>query len=386
MMDAGALIDIVCWFCVVMSCITTLMVALNVALAARMGRHEPSATEKPLVSLLIPVRDESHNLVRLLPALLRASYQPIELIILDDGSVDGSANIAASFMVKAPFPIRIVTGTPWSEQSQLSGKAHACAQLAELAKGEILIFCDADVRPSPRTIEHTVNMMLNPVRRDKIAGLTALPAQSCGGLMERLLIPWIMHLPLMISLPLFCSWRLPFRSMQVANGQWVALFKDDYVESGGHKSLGATPLEDVALARKIHKVTGRGVMPVLAASDIRVEMYPDWRATLAGFSKNLVAIGGGAPAVFGCVVLLVNFLFLFPLWGYFVRPQLAAISFILLAMSRILTATLFRMPVRDLFLHPFSLVLFDVAAYEALRSSLRGTYEWKGRVVKWSPI
>jgi len=385
-MNVELMIDVVCWFCLLVCCITTLMVILNAVLAAKMGQSEVTTTEKPLVSFLVPVRDEAHNLRQLLPALLNSTYQPLEVIILDDGSRDHSAKIAADLMSAAPFPVRIVAGIPWSQATQLSGKAHACAQLAKVARGEILIFCDADVRPSPEAIWRTVNMMMKPGMREKMAGLSALPAQSCEGLLERLLIPWIMHLPLLMSLPLFCSWRLPFKSMQMANGQWIALFKPDYFASGGHQRLGVNPLEDVALARQILRETGRGVQPVLAATDIRVAMYSDWRATLAGFSKNLVMIGGGTPLVFGCVVVLVNLVFMFPLWSYFFRPKLALISLGLVLVSRILTAKLFKMPLRDVLLHPLSLLLFNIAAYKSLRTSLRGSYEWKGRVIKWTPI
>jgi glycosyltransferase involved in cell wall biosynthesis len=385
-MNVGFIIDVVCWLCLLLCFISTVMVTLNTVLAAKMRRSVASVMEKPLVSLLVPVRDEAHNLIHLLPALLDSTYRPLEVIILDDGSRDDSVQIATSLTANAPFPVRLMQGVPWSEASQLSGKAHACAQLAELAKGEILIFCDADVRPSRRAIQHTVNMMMQPGRGEQISGVSALPAQSCGGLLERLLIPWIMHLPLMMSLPLFCSWRLPFNSMQIANGQWVALFKNGYFDSGGHRNLGTTPLEDVALARQIHRVTGRGVQPVFAASDISVAMYSDWRATLAGFSKNLVAIGGGHLLAFGCIITLTNIVFMFPLWGYFIRPELAIVSLVLIALSRLLTAKMFKMPLYDVLLHPFSLLLLDIAAYKSLRSSLRGSYEWKGRVVKWSSI
>jgi hypothetical protein len=97
-------------------------------------------------------------------------------------------------------------------------------------------------------------------------------------------------------------------------------------------------------------------------------------------------IGGGTPLVFGCVVVLVNLVFMFPLWGYFFRPKLALICFVLVLVSRILTAKLFKMPLRDVLLHPLSLLLFNIAAYKSLRTSLRGSYEWKGRVIKWTPI
>ena len=384
-MDLALFITILSWIAFTVIFIMTVMVVLNAIFTTKLGVVPEYTGEKPLVSLLIPMRDEAENIPQLLPALLASTYRPLEVIILDDESQDDSSALVASLISNAPFPVKIVRGSSWSESKQLSGKAHACAQLADFASGEILIFCDADVRPSPSAVQRTVDILMQPGARELMSGLSALPAQSCRGLLERLLIPWIMHLPLLMSLPLFCSWRLPLQSMQMANGQWIALFKKDYFKSGGHRSLGMTPLEDVALARQIHHVTGRGVQPVLSASDIRVSMYPDWRATLAGFSKNLVAIGGGTPLVFACIILFVNVVFLFPIWGYFVHPDLAVISLSLLALSRILAAKCFRMPLRDLLLHPFSMLLLDIAAYQALKTSLRGRYEWKGRVAKWSP-
>ena len=383
-MQAAVIIDGLCWLSFLIFCIATVMVILNATFATKMGVGAGLNVEQPLVSLLIPIRDEAENLRQLLPALLASTYRPMEVVILDDESQDDSSKLVTSFMSEASFPVRIQHGKPWSDTLQLSGKAHACAQLAELARGEIFIFCDADIRPSPQAIQHTVDIMTRPGARQKMAGLSALPAQSCRGLRERLLIPWIMHLPLMISVPLFCSWRLPAASMQMANGQWVALYKKDYFASGGHRNLGATPLEDVALARQVRRVTGRGLQPVLAADDISAAMYTNWTATLAGFSKNLVAIGGGTPLVFVCLMVMVNVVFLFPLWGYLFRPELATMSLALCALSRIVTARIFKMPFRDLLLHPFSLLLLDIAAVKSLRASLRGSYEWKGRVVKWS--
>ena len=384
-MDLSLLINILSWLAFTGIFCMTVLVVLNATFATKLGSIAEHTGEKPLVSLLIPMRDEAENIPQLLPALLASTYRPLEVIILDDESQDDSSALVASLIPNAPFPVKIVRGSPWFESKQLSGKAHACAQLADLANGEILIFCDADVRPSPSAVQRTVDILMQPRSRELTSGLSALPAQSCRGLLERLLIPWIMHLPLLMSLPLFCSWRLPLQSMQMANGQWVALFKQDYFKSGGHRRLGMTPLEDVALARQIHRVTGRGVQPVLSASHIHVSMYPDWRATLAGFSKNLVAIGGGTPLAFACIIVSVNVVFLFPIWGYFVHPDLAVISLSLLALSRILAARCFRMPLRDLLLHPFSLLLLNIAAYQALKTSLRGRYEWKGRVAKWSP-
>ena len=357
------------------------MTTLNALFTKSIKSDHTTKARRPKVSLLVPVRDEAENLRLLLPALKESDYPHLELIVLDDNSNDGSLALASSILSESAFEVRLVSGKSWSKDTGLSGKSHACAQLAEAATGDILIFCDADVRPSKCAITRTVDTLM--MTENKTAGITALPRQSCNNLLVRLLIPWVMHLPPILTLPLFCSWRLPISSMQMANGQWLAIHRSDYFRSGGHRSLGLTPIEDVALARRLHQVTGRGVRPVLAIQDIRVEMYSSWQQSLEGFSKNLVALLGGSAPVFLCIVMLVNCVFLFPVWGYFFRSDLALSAAVLCIGVRVLTLGLFGMPRRDVLLHPFSLLLFNIAAYKSLASRLRGLYEWKGRVVQW---
>lgn len=378
------MIQILAWMALGLLTIAAAMASLNSLFAGRLNKSFAAATNLPLVSVLIPVRNEADNLRRLLPALNASRYEKMEVIVLDDESEDGSGEIASSILQNAGFHTRVITGKSWSPELGLSGKSHACAQLADSARGEILIFCDADILPSPKAVDLTAAHMMSPGFREHAAGLSALPRQRCFGWRERLLIPWIMHLPLMVSVPLFCSWRLPLESLQMANGQWLAIYARDYAVSGGHRRLGPTPLEDVTLARLVHRVTGRGLRPVIATRDLTVTMYSDWSAMLAGFSKNLVTLGGGTPATFLAVILSINTVVSFPLWGWFVGSKIAAAGFTACLIVRLLTAVVFKMPVRDLLMHPVSLLLLDVVALEALACSRRGIYQWKGRVVKWS--
>ncbi|NBQ52651.1 MAG: glycosyltransferase, partial [Proteobacteria bacterium] len=197
--------DALCWLCLTVLAGASAMTLLNWRFAARMERRpstarvpaDDGAVNQPLVSLLIPVRNEAENLRSKLATILQSTYRPLEVIILDDESTDGSHDIAGSILAGAAFPARVVRGSPWSPSSGLSGKAHACAQLADYARGEILIFCDADVISSSLAIQRTVDWLTVPAGRHRAAGVTALPVQSCSGWRERLLIPWVMHLPLM---------------------------------------------------------------------------------------------------------------------------------------------------------------------------------------------
>src|SRR5207302_6729068 len=108
------------------------------AFLLRRPDRTPSTVDKT-VSVLLPLRDEAHRVEPCLRALL-AQNTVTELIALDDGSTDGTANLVRAV---AGDRIRLVTGKPlppgWL------GKPHACHQLAALASGQVLVFVDADV-------------------------------------------------------------------------------------------------------------------------------------------------------------------------------------------------------------------------------------------------
>ena len=354
------------------------MVMLNLIFAPRLETAvaEDSAAA-PRVSLLVPVRNEEENLTRNLPLLLQSDYEPLEIILLDDESTDSGRAVAERLLASSNKDARWVKGKPWTPELRVSGKSNACQQLAELASGEVLIFCDADVAISRHAVSRTVKWL----QHSRSAGLTALPQQRFVGWRERLVLPWIMQLPIAMTVPFFWSWRSGVRSLQLANGQWLALRAQQYHAVGGHRSLGSTPLEDVALAQKFYGRGTRGIRPVLALEDVQVQMYTDWPSLLAGFAKNLVAIFGDSPLGFVCAVAFINMLFFLPLLSWLWSPALALFSLLLIALIRLFTALMFRMPLFDLLLHPLSLGLFDRVALRALQSSGSGKYVWKERVI-----
>jgi hypothetical protein len=87
--------------------------------------------------------------------------------------------------------------------------------------------------------------------------------------------------------------------------------------------------------------------------------------------------------VFMILLAFVNLVFLFPLWGFFCRPDLAICGLAVLLLMRAITALIFFMPLRDLIFHPVGLFLLNQAGIAALRAAKSGTYQWKNRVVEW---
>ena len=243
------------------------------------------------ISVVVPVRDEAERLTRLVGALTagRPDGQQLEVIVVDDGSQDGSGDIARRAGAKV-----LATEPP----AGWTGKAWACWQGASVATGEVLVFVDADIEPAPGFV----------------ARLSAEAARSGG----------------MVSVqPTHRVERLYERASAVANvvalmagtgrarpGSWwrgpvgfgpaIAVPRLAYLDAGGHGLVAADVAEDVALA---HALSGRGI-PVTAladagAGDIRYRMYPHgWRSLVEGWTKNLAAGAAKVPPIRAALVAL----------------------------------------------------------------------------------
>jgi glycosyltransferase involved in cell wall biosynthesis len=354
---------------------------LNFFTAFRLDQVKLAAqSDLPSASVLIPARNEAHNLVQLIPSLLNSNYKAFEILLLNDGSEDQTEHVARSLLEKSEIPYQVIAGQKWDFASGVSGKNYACQQLAEVAQGEILIFCDADVIISPDTVQRTLSLIQqNP----KASGLSGLPKIKSDGFFENLIFPWVMQIPLIVSLPLGFAWRFPFASMQLANGQWLAIRKEAYHKIGGHQALGAAVIEDIQLAKNLVQKSLGGLIPVLAAKDISVQMYSDWNSMVKGFSKNLILIFGGSSTFFIFLLMLVNFIFFFPFWFLSVSLLEIVLGLLLLFFIRVSTAVMFgsnfKKAILQFLLHWPSLVVLNYFSILVLYNYTNKKTEWKGR-------
>ena len=100
----------------------------------------------PLISVLIPARDEEANIGNCLECLKKQDYPNFEILVLDDDSSDNTAHIVQQ-MAAADSRIRLLRGEPRDEG--WAGKPFACHQLAKVAGGSWLLFIDADTTHAP---------------------------------------------------------------------------------------------------------------------------------------------------------------------------------------------------------------------------------------------
>ncbi len=234
----------------------------------------------PRASILVPARDEAHNLPRTLPTLL--AQGAFEVIVLDDGSRDATAKIARD------LGARVIEGRPLP--AGWLGKPWACHQLAGVARGDVLIFSDADVCWQPGAL----GAVLGELTRSGADLLSVWPRQEARSPGERLVAPLADDVLLsLLPAPLI---RLPFASASAGSGQLMAFWAARYRRAGGHRLVRGEVLEDVRLAAKL-KARGARLAVALGGDLAHVRLYRNYPESVAGFAKSLPAAHGDVRAL-----------------------------------------------------------------------------------------
>lgn len=330
----------------------------------------------PKISVLIPARNEELRLRPCLSTLSDSDYPILEIMVLDDHSSDGTPHLVEQ-RAKGDPRIRLLPGQDLP--AGWVGKPWACHQLAREAKGEYLLFVDADTRFSDATIAHAVNLA-----HEKKADLVSLwPYLEAHTWSERLVIPFV-HLFILFYLP---HWvRGPFRCLGAANGQFVLFRRQAYEQIKGHESVRHHMVEDIAIARNMREAGLKvlnldGTNPGHAIAWVRCRMYTRFSEVWEGFTKNLYpSFDGNLPAFFffqilQAVIFLTPFILLCtPYRGPVVWMEVA----IILAL-RFSLAHRFRQSYLGALLHPFGQSLVLAIAMNSWLQSLRGRLPWKGR-------
>jgi glycosyltransferase involved in cell wall biosynthesis len=339
----------------------TVHTAVNALLLRRPPRGA-TVTEK--VAVLLPARDEAERIEPCLRALLAQRGVPdLRVIVLDDGSTDGTAGVAEA------LGATVVTGEPlppgWL------GKPHACQRLADLAPdATALAFVDADVVLAPDAVAGAVSEL----RAGGFGLLSVYPMMVAKTAGERLVQP-LLQWSWLTFLPLRAMERSPRPSLAAAGGQFLVADRAAYTRAGGHAAIRDQVVEDVALARAVKRAGGR----VALADGSRVatcRMYRSWRELDAGYTKSLWTI---SPAV----VLLLFILYALPPALAPMAPMAGLAGYVLGVAGRVVAARATGGRVwPDALAHPISVVLFGWLALRSVYLRRRGRLAWRGRVIE----
>ncbi len=260
---------------------TTLFFALNACLFWRPGRGWNKRLLPP-VSVLIPARNEELSIEAAIGSILSSRGVDLEVIVLDDGSTDHTAEIVRAIAEKNPR-VRLETAPALPEG--WNGKQHACWVLASLAGHEVFCFLDADVRVGPEAIYRMVSE-LNYVDKGKPdrALVSGFPRQETGTFLERLLLPLI-NFVLLCYLPMAGERWTSWNAFAAGCGQFMMVRKEPYFATGGH-SANPTTMHDGLLLPKLFRRNGYRTNVYDLSRDAVCRMYRSAGEVWRGLAKN----------------------------------------------------------------------------------------------------
>ncbi len=244
----------------------------------------------PLVSVIIPARNEAHNIERCLTSVLSTTYPMMEVIVVDDHSTDGTGEIArriATADVVNGFGfsrVRIVDAPPLP--SGWFGKQWACHSGAAVAGGDLLCFIDADTWHGPELIARSVNAIHS---RDA-ALFTVAGHQEMGSFWEKVIQPFVFVTLLVRYGGLEAMSRSTNPYKKIANGQFMLIARGAYDEAGGHVALKTHVAEDLRMAQRFTEL-GFPAHMVLAREQMTTRMYTSLGEIRRGWGKNVYAGG-----------------------------------------------------------------------------------------------
>ncbi|MBV9785584.1 MAG: glycosyltransferase [Acidisphaera sp.] len=332
-------------------------------------RTPARATGRPAVSVLIPARNEERNIGPACAAVLASDGVDLELIVLDDHSADATAEI-----VRGIADSRVTLAGAPPLPAGWSGKQHACMQLSRLARHDLLLFVDADVRLA----RDALSRMAGYMHRHDVALASGFPRQLVGSWAERLLLPLI-HFLLLGYLPLAAMRRSSAPALGAGCGQLMMVRRDAYDRIGGHAAVRASLHDGIMLPRAFRRA---GMMTGLfdASRFARCRMYRDAREVWEGLGKNATE-GMATPVALPVWTVLLGVGHVLPLFGVMVWPSVeTGLALGASLGARLLLALRFRQPVLSALLHPAGVATLLALQWTALARAMRGRPAiWRGR-------
>jgi chlorobactene glucosyltransferase len=252
--------------------------------------------DAPLVSVIIPARNEAHNIERCVISILSTSYPRLELIVVDDNSTDDTGAIARR-AAKGDARLHVVVNPALPEG--WFGKQWACTTGAKTARGDVLLFTDADTHHAPDLLTRSVNAM----RRRGADMFSVAGQQELGGFWEKLIQPQMFTI-LSMRYGGTESVNQSRRAIQkIANGQCIFFTRSAYDEIGGHASVRTVVAEDMMLAQTAF-VRGKKLVLMLGVEQLSTRMYTSLKDLIDGWRKNVFA-GGLDSMPFGALGRIV---------------------------------------------------------------------------------
>ncbi|HPR33074.1 MAG TPA: glycosyltransferase family 2 protein [Prolixibacteraceae bacterium] len=322
-----------------------------------------------LLSVLIPARNEADKLPQLIGDLQLSDYSNMEILVCDDQSTDGTPELLEQYQKEFPH-LRSFRNETLPEGWK--GKNHACHQLALQARGDYLLFLDADVRIG----RDFISRALSYIRTKKWNLLSMFPQQILASVGEWKTVP-IMNWILLSFLPLPLVRLKWFSSLSAANGQMMLFEGSAYRKNCWHEKMKNETVEDISIARAMKK-RKEPIGVLLGKNDISCRMYSGYEEAITGFSRNVHQYFGGSRAWMIFYNILVWFRI--PLLCLFLSPVYGLGAIVTLFVMKMMVSKMSGQDLRkNIRFHLNHLLSFTLISLRNIENYRKGKVEWKGR-------
>jgi len=258
--------------------------------------------ELPMVSVIVPARNEERQIEQALRSLLRLDYPRLEITVVNDRSTDGTGAILAR--MKAFDPRLNIVSIEQLPQGWL-GKNHAMQYGADRSRGEWLLFTDADVVFEPTVLRRAIPFAL----RNRLDHLTMAPDTCMPG--------WFLQSFVVCFAFYFYAYLRPWKvrdqrsSTHLGIGAFNLVRREHYRAAGGHAALAMRPDDDLKLAKVLKRCGGRAEC-LNGMGMISVEWYSSFRELVVGLEKNTFAVAEYQVAMVAATSLAVFMMHVWP--------------------------------------------------------------------------
>ena len=338
-------------------------------------------TAKPLVSIILPVRNQARTVGECVRSLIGIEYPRKEIVVVDGGSDDGTREILRDFETK----ITIVQEEPLP--SGWVGKNWACHLGYQKSKGDLLLFTDGDSVHSTDSLGRAVNYL----EKEEADLVTLAPGTILRSFWEKIMQPPIFLLIMILVGGKFVNDDK--RRNAIGNGQYMLFRRGSYEKVGGHSAVRGKIVEDYSLARLLKKA-GMKLRFVTAPDVLGVRMYASLSEIWRGWRKNFYTVSEKHMfwKALTRIVLMLTFLVLpFAILAYgimiaptnILNPYLISGAFMsfLLWLGIVMLDRSIDVPTGYALLFPIAILLYvGIGIDSTIRGSLGYGFTWKGRV------
>lgn len=228
----------------------------------------------PTVSIVIPARNEEDNLERAIQRSLELRWPNVEMIIIDDGSVDRTLSIARSFSELANVHVL--------HHNSPLGKSRSLNEGIAMATSELVLILDADAEPDFNVVQR---MAAHFIKEPDLAAVTGNPrAINIPNLLTQL-----QAIEFSSTISTLRRGQSAWGRVNTVSGIMTLLLRDAVVRAGGFSP--EQPTEDIELTWRLQCLGYRCIYePAAQVGMIVPQEWSQWFAQRKRWSRGLVRV------------------------------------------------------------------------------------------------